>query len=184
MGQAPRATPNIALHGRSGSGKSTVARYLVATYGYQHARTGVACRKLCRELFASESKTLMNEVTDALRRIDPGVWLRAGLAGLRDDRPLVFDSMRFAEDYRFFHNHAYVLVDVRASIDLRVRRLGERGQPFDPSIDEGHPAESELDSFPFDFTIDNTGDQGELWPKIDQMLSRRWEGINARRNSS
>jgi dephospho-CoA kinase len=184
MGQVPQATPNIALHGRSGSGKSTVAQYLVAEYGYQHAKTGVACRKLCRELFGSESKTLMNEVTDALRRIDSHVWLRAGLADLRADRPIVFDSMRFADDYRYFHVHAYVLVDVRSPIDLRVRRLEERGQLFDPFIDEGHPAESELESFTFDFTIDNTDDLSELWPKVEQMLSRRWEGINERRNSS
>ncbi len=182
MGHALGATPNVALHGRSGSGKSTVARYIVARYGYQHAKTGVACRKLCRELFGSESKTLMNEVTDALRKIDREVWLRAGLANLQENQPIVFDSMRFAEDYAFFDARAYLLVDVRAPVDLRIQRLGQRGQPFNPALDESHPAESELDPFTFDFTIDNTGDLGELRRRIDQMLSRGWEGADARHN--
>jgi cytidylate kinase len=121
MGQVSDGRPNIALHGRSGTGKSTIAEYLVTQYRYQHAKTGAACRRLCRELFDSESKTLMNEVTDALRRIDPTVWLRAGLSGLRDDDPVVFDSMRFTEDYRYFHAHAYLLVDVRAPTSVKVR---------------------------------------------------------------
>jgi dephospho-CoA kinase len=184
MGEASPATPNVALHGRSGSGKSTVARYLVVQYGYQHAKTGAACRKICQELFGSETKTLMNEVTDSLRKIDSGVWLRAGLAGLQEDRPIVFDSMRFVEDYQFFVARAYLLVDIRAPVDLRVRRLAERGQPFDLSVDEDHPAESELEAFTFDFTIDNTGDLGELWPEIDQMLFRGREWIDARRYRS
>jgi dephospho-CoA kinase len=183
MAQAPHATPNIALYGRSGSGKSTVAQFLVTQHGYQHAKTGAACRNLCRELFGSESKSLMNEVTDALKRIDDSVWLRAGLAGLRDDSPNVFDSMRFKGDYKFFYAHAYVLVHIRAPAELRASRLGGRGQPFDPSIDEIHPAESELESFTFDFTIDNASDLTGLRRQVEQLLSRRWEEVvDARRD--
>jgi dephospho-CoA kinase len=182
MAEAPVATTNIALYGRSGAGKSTLAQFLEQQHGYQHARTGVACRTLCRELFGSESKSLMNEVTDALRRIDDRVWLRAGLRGLRQDMPIAFDSMRFEADYTFFYAQGYILVEVRAPVMLRVARLGERGQLFDVSKDDAHPAEAELDGFAFDFTIDNTSDLSALRGQIADLLSRRWEDVYGRRD--
>jgi adenylate kinase family enzyme len=61
----------IALSGRSGSGKTTVANYLVAKYGFTRCSTGAACRELCKNLFGGESKAILNQVTDALKAIDP-----------------------------------------------------------------------------------------------------------------
>lgn len=147
---------NVALYGPSGSGKSTVAKFL-GQRGYQHLETGQACRRLCRELFQSESKNIMNRVTDALREIDSGVWLRAAMAEA-DGRPIVFDSMRFESDYVNFRNQGYLLVRIIAGPDQRLHRLKERGQPFDLEADSLHPAEVELLDHDFDVIINNDGD--------------------------
>jgi hypothetical protein len=122
----------------------------------------------------------MNAVTSALRQIDPNVWLRAGLNGLQEEYPVVFDSMRFVEDYHFFRARSYVLVDIRAPVDVRVSRLKGRGQAFDPLIDEEHPAESELESYTFDYTINNTSNLDHLLNMVDELLSQTWEDLDAR----
>src|SRR4051794_34749112 len=112
---------NVALYGRSGSGKSTIAE-LLTRQGYQHIKTGAACRKLCLDLFDSDAKTLMNQVTDALRAIDQTVWLRAALREALSP-PFIFDSMRFPQDYVRLRDEDYLLVRVEAPRQERIRRL-------------------------------------------------------------
>jgi cytidylate kinase len=177
----PPQAPNIALYGASGSGKSTVAQYLVGRYAYQHVRTGKACRELCSMLFSSETKTIMNEVTIALSNIDKHVWLRAALRDVSGAEPIVFDSMRSQTDYDYFRVRDYVLVILSAPLPMRVDRLRERGQIFDPRIDAGHPVELALDALTFDWSIDNLADQAGLFGQVDQLLSLNWQGTHASR---
>ena len=51
----------------------------------------------------------MNQVTDALRAIDPVVWLRAALAepDLTLARNVVFYSARFTTDYAYLKEHGF-----------------------------------------------------------------------------
>lgn len=170
----PTATPpNIALYGRTGSGKTTVADALVRNFGYSHRKTGAACRALCLELFGSENKALMNQVTDALRDIDPAVWLRAALRGMEegDGRPIVLDSIRFRPDYRYVIERGFVTIQVKAGSGSRVERLADRGQEFDLLRDDLHPAEIELASEEFDFTIENDGSLGDLIDDIERLAN-------------
>src|SRR4051794_17525125 len=100
-------TNRIALSGKSGSGKTTIADYLLAKHGYARRSTGAACRDVCNRLFGDESKTILNKVTDALKAVDSNVWLRVALSGLKEDTPVVFDSMRFATDYTFLKSQGF-----------------------------------------------------------------------------
>lgn len=149
--------PHIALYGRSGSGKTTVAEYLVSTHHYSYCSTGAACRQVCRLLFNSESKKVLNQVTDAMRAIDENVWLRTALASAPSDSPIVFDSMRFDTDYRYLRERDFEVWQVDAPLEVRAGRLRERGQEFDPARDDLHPAEVELHGREFDYRIWNCG---------------------------
>lgn len=162
--------PNIALYGRSGSGKTTVAEYLVFKYGYHHARTGLACRHICQLLFGSESKTLLNQVADALMTIDKNVWLRAAL--LNASEPIILDSVRFLDEYEYLKQRGFLIWRIDASFEERIKRLGDRGQEFAPLIDDSHPGEVELENSEFDFRILNNGrDLQALHDFIDQTVS-------------
>src|SRR5438552_18965303 len=114
----------IALSGRSGSGKTTIAEYLVNKHGYTRCSTGAACRDVCNRLFGEESKAILNKVTDALKAVDPDVWLRAALSSLKEDMPVVFDSMRFATDYAFLKNQGFEMWRVEAPLSIRLVRMG------------------------------------------------------------
>jgi hypothetical protein len=121
-------------------------------------------------LFDSQAKGLMNKVTDAMRAIDSMVWIRAALTGA-DSRPIVFDSMRFADDYRYFRENRFYLVKVTAPLVNRLARLRSRGQEFDPDVDDDHAAEAELDRFEFDGEICNGGDTDHLNEQVLQTIA-------------
>jgi len=165
---------HIALHGSSGSGKSTFAALLVAEFGYLHCKTGTACRELCRDLFDSEDKTLLNKVTDALREIDSTVWLRAALRHLGDapERPIVLDSIRFHPDYEFARQRGFVTVHINAPLEDRTERLRLRAQAFDPRVDDAHAAEQELAEMRFDFRLDNTRSRDEFEASVRELMLR------------
>jgi cytidylate kinase len=153
-----RGLPNIGLCGKSGSGKSTVASYLADEFGYTHVKTGTACREIALMLFADDSKTTLNAVTDALRSIQPDVWITAALRNAPANQVLVVDSQRFLPDYVLLREKQYSLWRVEAPLAVRVARLTGRGQEYNPPTDEEAEAETELDGMPFDVVLHNNPD--------------------------
>lgn len=165
-------TSNFALYGPTGSGKSTVAEILV-DLGYQHLKSGRACRDVCRRLFQSEDKKILNDVTMAMRQVDPDVWLKAAMREAQPgDRLTVFDSMRFESDYEFFRARGFTLVRIVTDPGARHRRLSRRGQEFDPRRDDSHAAEIELDKHLFDHVLTNNDDEAQLRSQVLNLMSR------------
>jgi dephospho-CoA kinase len=164
---------NIGLYGRTGAGKTSVADYLVKEHGFVKCATGAVCRQICRLLFNSESKTLLNQVTDALKEIDQNVWLRAALSTVVEDRPIVFDSMRFTGDYRFLTAHGFATWKISAPLNIRTARLQARGQDFDAAIDDHHRGEVELENHHFDTVIENVDSRlSALYEAVEKELQR------------
>jgi dephospho-CoA kinase len=162
---------NIALSGRSGSGKTQIADYLVEKHGYTRCSSGAACREICKKLFGTDSKAILNRVTDALKAVDPDVWLRAALSSAPSDRPVVFDSMRFSTDYAFLKGRGFLTWRIEAPHNVRLDRMRERHQEVMPEDDE-HRAETELDQQVFDQIIDNSeAGLALLYSKIELALS-------------
>jgi 5'-deoxynucleotidase YfbR-like HD superfamily hydrolase/dephospho-CoA kinase len=168
----PKTPPSIALYGRTGCGKTSVAEYLVQKYGYYRCSTGAATREIGRKLFRSEAKTLLNRITDCMREIDPDVWLRTALASAPPGRPVVLDSMRLANDYMFLRSHGFSLWRIDVPLQVRLKRLGMRTQEYDPEIDELHPTEFELDQHEFDYRIQNDSTtKAHLHSDIDRVMA-------------
>jgi dephospho-CoA kinase len=160
----------IAIYGRTGSGKSTVSRYLAEQHGFAHCYPGARCRELALELFGVESKHVLNRLSDSLRAIDHEVWIRAALRGAPSSAPLVFDGMRYESDYKYFRAHSFLLWKVEAPSEQRYHRLGERRQEFHPD-DDRHSGEWTLADFPFDVVLDNSGAKQALFSQIETALA-------------
>lgn len=169
----------VALSGRSGSGKTEVASYLERRHGYVRVSTGRLCRQLCRDLFASESKTLMNAVTDAMRGIQPDVWLAAALRHAPAGQPLVVDSMRFHEDHQLLRACGYELWRVEAPQELRWERLQRRGQEFNAARDDNAAAEVELDNTSHCRLLVNAGGLPDLWKQVEAAVQSRRTAVGA-----
>lgn len=165
--------PSIALAGRSGSGKSTAALYLAERYNYAHVRSGALCREISKKLFDSDSKQLLNQVTDAMRAIRADVWISAALRSqTAPQHPIVFDSMRWNIDRDLLLQRGFVLWQFTADRETRIGRLAARGQQYDPAVDENHPVETELELAQFDWRLDTSSlSAEELYASIDAQLA-------------
>lgn len=163
---------NIALSGKSGSGKTTIAEYLVNKHGYSICNTGKSCREICNILFESESKSLLNKITDAIKQIDKNIWLKKALSEADNTRPIIFDSMRFSEDYDYFKSSGYVSIRIECHEDIIIERLNKRGQKIDPANDFAHKAETDLDGLEFDHTIMNNSSVDKFYEEIDSILEK------------
>lgn len=169
---------HIALAGRSGSGKTTVAEYLVRRHFYFRCSTGDVCREVCRILFGSESRGTLNKVTDALKSIDDQVWLKAALRKAPPGVPVVFDSMRFDVDYDFLVTRGYQPWIVQAPKEVRWARMQDRQQDFDAS-DEEHRVESEIEGRSFDVLLSNNQNGFKhLFLEIDKALLRYHKALS------
>jgi dephospho-CoA kinase len=172
-----RPLPNIALSARSGAGKSIASDYLQNTYGYALCRPGAICREITERLFGTQSKTMLNKVNDAMRAIDPDVWLRVALqelGALRPGTPICVDGMRFKSNVEYCRKNSFVLVTIDASEETRMRRLKARGQEYDVQVDAAHAVETEIEGIPFDHVIRNDGDDPRLlYKEIDKILVDR-----------
>jgi dephospho-CoA kinase len=166
---------NIALSARSGGGKSLAAAYLHSRYAYTICAPGAICREITRRLFDSESKTMLNRVNDAMRGIDPDVWLRVALKELQPITPgrlICIDGMRFKSNLAYCRSHGFQLVKITASEQTRARRLAARMQVFDPAVDEMHAAETEIEDEAFDYIIANEEDNPEtLYRELDLLVT-------------
>jgi dephospho-CoA kinase len=169
--------PNIALSARSGAGKTLVAGYLQNTYGYTLCRPGAICREITERLFGTQSKTALNKVNDAMRAIDPNIWLRVALQELGTlplGAPICIDGMRFRSNVEYCRNNSFILVAIEASEETRMRRLEGRGQEYDQTVDTVHPSEAEIEDIAFDHVIRNDGCEPELLYKaIDEIVADR-----------
>jgi dephospho-CoA kinase len=151
-------------------GKSEVARILAERYGFQICNTGRLCREMSAIVFGDESKAHMQEITDALRTIDPSIFLKAALRSVDTDSRLVIDSVRFFSDVELIKAGGLSLIRVRASNEARHARLQTRGQIFTATQDL-HISESEADSFNVDGTVTNTGSLCDLEAQIAALIA-------------
>ncbi len=117
-------------------------------------------------------KTVLNQLTDAMRKIDPAIWLRVALKNLDSfDRNVVIDSIRFADDYAYAREKDFRLWRITSPLHIRLSRLKRRGQEYDMISDEQHITETALEELPMDEIIENGFDSlSSLYEVIDQKL--------------
>lgn len=161
---------NIALSGKSGCGKTTIANYLIDRHDFVKCNTGKICRNICNILFGSEAKELLNKVTDAMKLIDENIWLKKALSEIECNKFIVVDSMRFKNDYLHLKTNGFFLIRVECRHDLLLERLEKRGQVINYGEDFKHSSEVDLDDLQFDYKINNDSSVGDLYDKIDELL--------------
>lgn len=147
----------IALSGKSGSGKSTVAAALVQ-FGYQRIGFADALKEEVYEKFGLRKTdpgglAKLIEYGDGCRAVDPFHWVRrfadkahmAQVCGLQ----VVCDDLRFRQEWMYLKAHGYLLVRVVAPEWLREARLVQAG--MDPAfLTSQNPGETELnDEWPW-----------------------------------
>lgn len=160
----------VALIGKSGVGKSTVAKLLNYHSGAERVSSGTICRQIAKLLFGNDDKSTTQTLDDALTQIDPSVFLNAALLAAPAGRPICLDSLRFKSDYEIAKRRGFTIVRVTAPDEVRVARLFERGQRFDLVKDGSHRSETELDEVDVDHTVENSGDIDVLEDSVRALI--------------
>jgi dephospho-CoA kinase len=155
--------PNLAIWARSGAGKSFATRYLEERYGYEACKPGAICREITLRLFGEDSKTTLNKVNDALRQIEPNIWLRIGFEDMGRKEGVIIDGIRFASNVDFCRKNGFLMIKITASETTRMARLKARGQTFDLAIDGEHAGETEIENERFDHTVHNDHDDSNAF---------------------
>lgn len=192
---ADRLAPLVGLVGRKRAGKDTVAGRLIHAHGFVRVAFADPIRAVLLDLdpilpptsypghLASiqpirlrryvealgwekakehpEVRRLLQTLgTEGLRtHVDPDIWLRAGMARAScwEHRPVVITDVRF-------ENEAEAILRVGGAL-VRVTRPGR------PSDGDEHVSETELDDWPCDAEVVNSGTLGELFEAVDKVVS-------------
>jgi dephospho-CoA kinase len=163
--------PNIAIWARSGAGKSFATKYLEDRYGYETCKPGAICREVTLRLFGEDSKTTLNKVNDALRQIEPNIWLRLGFEALSRKDGVLIDGIRFVSNVEFCRQNGFRMVKIVAEEATRLARLAARGQAFDVKVDGEHSGETEIENESFDHTVHNERDDPDaLFRQLDAIV--------------
>lgn len=160
----------IALTGKMRSGKSTVAEYLKANYGFTEFAFGDALKRYAHEIFGESStkdRELYQWFGQTMRERDPDVWVRhldeavcdhfkscppVGAASKR----VVVSDLRQPNEYEYCRREGYVIIRVTCPDDTRLKRIREAGDQFDMSM-LNHETERFVDTFDVDFEVENGG---------------------------
>lgn len=168
--------PNIALIGRMGSGKSTIAQLLIDLYGYSKMSWAQPVKDIAALAYGPIDKSTGYEIelpdgtagvrtgrdllqrigTDAMRdQVDRAFWIRAGTRRIeaRADIRWVNDDTRFPNEADALARRGWVIVRVQVDDATRFTRLGRVPSPEELN----HPSETSIDDIPVHIRLWNTG---------------------------
>jgi hypothetical protein len=173
------ATPNVALIGRMGTGKSTIAQLLCDLYGYQRFSWAQPVKDIASLAYGPVDKAQGYEVelpsgdlgvrtgreilqrigTDAMReQVDRQFWIRAGTRRIeaRDDINWVNDDTRFPNEADSLARRGWAIVRLLLPDELRRARLTESYGAIDENA-LAHPSETGVDDILVHLELWNTG---------------------------
>ncbi len=163
---------NIALIGKAGSGKDTLADYLVTRYGYTRLAFADKVKEIARDLFGMESKdrALLQAIGVKMREVRPTVWLDYIFRKAETGGPYVITDCRFKNEYDACKKRRWTAVRVITRDGVRFTRLQQRDGEFDPGA-MGHISETDLDGVHSDYLITNNGSLEELHLKANALMA-------------
>jgi len=141
----------IAFAGKSRSGKTTSANYLLRTYGFVKISFTGKLIEFAHEFFPDRFETgkpqdLIQALHENLREIDPDIWIKyvsRKIEMLPKDADIVIDDLRWRNDY------------------VAVKSLGFLVVRLDPSNE---------DEVPYDVLLQNEGTVEDLYHKLDALI--------------
>src|SRR5690606_14194732 len=188
----------IALTGKLRAGKSAVASYLSADYGFEEVAFGSALKYYADKIFAysdvsaykpevitkygvawskRKPRRLYQDFGQKLRELDPNIWISHAEAVVQiyEDKKstagIVLSDLRQPNEFEWCKRNGFVIVRVTAPLETRVRRAEIAGDAFDmASLD--HDTESHSDGFEVDYEIINDGTYEDLERKVDEIISK------------
>lgn len=135
----------IALLGKAGSGKTTIANAL-ETIGFKKISLADPVKEIASKYFGMQGKdrALLQSIGQKMNEIDPEVWIKYACNQVKDEGNVVIDDMRRGAEYSFFVRKGFIPVRVIGE-SLAYRLKKRDGQVDEKALD--NPVEHELDYY-------------------------------------
>lgn len=124
-GQQADRSQLIGLAGTFASGKDTLAKRLVETFGYEHASTGDMVRKIALERYGSVERPVLAR-TAAEERHVRGAGALVQEALVRHGRPLIVSGLRSLGEAKEIRQAGGILLFIDAPLEVRYERMRSR----------------------------------------------------------
>lgn len=161
----------IMLSGKGGTGKDTVADYLVAMYGFKKISFAEPIYKIAKEYFGMEIKDrwLLQQIGNKLREIDDEVWVRYAFNEASKYEKVVFADTRFEIEYLKGIELGYIPIRLYSHLNVCVDRIVERdGVKPNMQVYSNH-IETQIANFNW-FAVTNNGTLQDLYKTIDTFV--------------
>lgn len=159
----------------AGSGKDTMADYLVSDYNYEKVALADMIYDICRKVFNMQGKDrrLLQHVGESMREIDPDVWVKNTLKSVAEKElqgfsRIVITDLRRENEYYLLKDAGFMPVRVVCDVATAVKRIMSRDGKCDESLLYTR-SETGIGGFSMD-CIDNNGTPKEFQEKIDNFM--------------
>jgi len=171
----------IVLVGRAGSGKDTVADYLVSRYGFRRYAFADKLKEIARDLFPEQfvngikPRRLLQDLGTQIRRLDPDVWINYLFSRIERENPerAVITDCRYQNELQAAMSRWFVPLRIICSDEIRQQRLIKRdGVGIDPEV-SAHPSENDVFESPLletAYQVFNNDTLESLYKQVDWVL--------------
>lgn len=165
----------IAILGKGGSGKDTVANIL-REKGFKCVAFSDGLYEICRNFYGMtvKDRALLQDVGTAMRSVDEDVFVKRALSSLKNEEKQCVTDVRAVNEYMTLKSNGFVTVRVLCPLNERIKRIERRDGIVcdDKYIDrlENAPIENYLNNYDTDFSIDNSGSAEDTVRQVEEIL--------------
>lgn len=168
----------IAFRGKAGSGKSALALYLQAKYGFIRLSFASPFKQFVVDIFGqpldkARMRSFLQLLGNGAREIDQSVWIRHlanAVSLLPDAANIVVDDLRYANEQNWLEAHGFIIIELQG-------RGGLQG------YEAKHVSENELTNYPKDYSINTSGAFEHSVAQLESVLDDVVTGDNFAREA-
>lgn len=161
----------IAVGGKMGTGKSSVADFLVKCFQFKRYSFAFKLKQIARDLFDMEIKdrSLLQMLGTKVRELEQDAWANYVIKKINAEAPLraVIDDMRYLNEASILHDNDFVLLKLYSPAVARAKR-GVAGFSAETAK---HPSELEIDAIDADYSIDTSCELDVAYRKTMEVLA-------------
>ena len=116
----------IAIIGKMGSGKTTLAKYIKNNYNYKILSFANPVKKYANEIFNIKVKdrAILQDFAQKIKEIDPDVWVNYLIRQITTDN-IVVDDLRFPNEYDALKKLGFIFIKLEIEPEFQNQRLKE-----------------------------------------------------------